>query len=107
MVGKGRVIRPLASRFDADVVVYSESELLLAAELIFRRRRSWGANFSIPAASAALLTISQSTLGVIPWPQIIPALFIALNRHPAWIPLASVQRSSASLAQSGIGTVRM
>jgi hypothetical protein len=37
LVTKGRVIRPLASRFDADLVVYSESELLLAAEVILRR----------------------------------------------------------------------
>jgi hypothetical protein len=106
VVGKGWVIRPLASRFDADFVVHRETELLFAAEVAFRRlnrhvaeqeldllelaasqmtqtgtwRRSWGANFSIPAASVALLTISQSTFGVMPSPQIFPALLIALNR---------------------------
>ena len=39
-----------------------------------------GASLSIPAASAALLTISQSTFGVMPWPQICPDLLIALKR---------------------------
>ena len=36
MVAKGRVIRPLLLRFDADLVIHSESELLLAAEVMFR-----------------------------------------------------------------------
>jgi hypothetical protein len=134
LVAKGRVIRLLRLRFEADLIVHSESELLLAAEVMFRcldrhvaeeeldlielaasqmtetrtcARRSWGASFSIPVASAALLTISQSTFGVIPSPQIFPDLLIALNRQPSLIPLASVQRSSASFTHSGIGTVRI
>src|SRR5438270_61178 len=41
-------------------------------------RRSCGANLSMPAVSAALFTISQSTFGVMPWPQIFPDLLIAL-----------------------------
>src|SRR6185312_13966031 len=124
----------LASRFDADFVIHSESELLLADKVNFRRLDGYmteekldlvkvasgkmaetrtgaakivGASLSIPAASAALLTISQSTFGVMLWPQIRPDLLIALKRQPSLIPLASVQRSSASFAQSGIGTVRM
>jgi hypothetical protein len=36
LVAKGRVIRPLLLRFDADLVIHSESELLLAAEVMFR-----------------------------------------------------------------------
>ena len=36
VVTKGRVIRPLHSGFDADLVVDSEPELLLAAEVMFR-----------------------------------------------------------------------
>jgi hypothetical protein len=36
-VRKGRVIRPLRSRFDADLVVHSKSELLFAAQVVFRR----------------------------------------------------------------------
>jgi hypothetical protein len=36
-VANGRVIRPFASRFNADLVVHGESELLLAAEVLFRR----------------------------------------------------------------------
>lgn len=63
------------------------------------RRRSWDASLSIPAASAAFLTISQSTFGVMSWPQICPDLLIALNRQPSLIPLASVQRSIASFTQ--------
>jgi hypothetical protein len=35
LVGKGRVIRPLASRFNANFVVHGGSELLLAAEVVF------------------------------------------------------------------------
>jgi hypothetical protein len=35
-VAKGRVIRPFRSWFDADFVVDGESELLLAAEVLFR-----------------------------------------------------------------------
>ena len=134
VVRKGRVVGPLHSGFDADLVVESEPELLLAADVMFRCLDGHGTEkklnlvqfaagemaktrtcpsqvvrcqLSIPAASAALLTISQSTLGVMPWPQIVPDLLIALKRRPSLIPLASVQRSTASFAQRGIGTVRI
>jgi hypothetical protein len=35
IVGKRRVIRPLASRFDSDLVIHSEPRLLLTAEVMF------------------------------------------------------------------------
>jgi hypothetical protein len=82
----------LTLRFDSDFVVHSEAELLLAAQVLFRclnldvaeqeldlvklaagqvtETGTWGASLFIPAASAALLTISQSTFGVMPCPQI-------------------------------------
>jgi len=69
--------------------------------------RSCRAGLSIPAAAAACLTISQSTFGVMPSPQILPDLEMALKNRPSLIPLASLQRSSASLAQHGIGPVRV
>ena len=72
-----------------------------------RSLRSCRASLSIPAAAAACLTISQSTFGVMPSPQILPDLVMALKNRPSLIPLASVQRSSASLAQHGIGPVRV
>ncbi len=53
----------------------------------------------MPAAAAALLTISQSTFGVMPSPQIVPDLLIALKRQPSLTPLASVQRSSPSFTR--------
>ena len=37
MVSKGQVIRPLPSRFNTDLVVQSESQLLFAAKVSFRR----------------------------------------------------------------------
>jgi len=37
LVAKGGVIRPLASRFNADLVVHGESEPLLATEVLFCR----------------------------------------------------------------------
>jgi hypothetical protein len=37
VVRKGRVIRPLASRFDSDFVVHGDSQLLLTAEVMLGR----------------------------------------------------------------------
>jgi hypothetical protein len=37
VVSKGQVIRPLPSRFNTDLVVQSESQLLSAAKVSFRR----------------------------------------------------------------------
>jgi len=71
------------------------------------RRRSWGASFSIPARFAASRTTSQITLGVIPSPQTLPALLIDRNTHPLSIPAVTVQLSTATFSQFGIGTVRM
>jgi hypothetical protein len=59
------------------------------------------------AALAARFTIPQVTLGVIPSPQILPALLIDRKIRPSVIPLAKVQPLIASLTQTGIGTVRM
>jgi hypothetical protein len=37
VVAKGRVIRPLVSRFDSDLVIDGDSKLLLTAEVMFGR----------------------------------------------------------------------
>ena len=135
VVGKGRVIRPLPPRFDAELVIHGESELLFATEIVFRcldgdvaeqeldlvelaarqmaKTRTCSGQIMgrqlvySGSRGAAFLKISQSTFGVMPSPQIFPDLLMALNRQSSLIPLASVQRSRASFTQSGIGTVRM
>src|SRR5262245_50939492 len=50
----------------------------------------------MPARAAASFTTSQRTLGVIPSPQILPALLIARNTRPVVMCADSVQESKAS-----------
>jgi hypothetical protein len=56
----------------------------------------------MPAARTARLTVSQITFGVMPSPQILPALLIDRKIRPLVIALARVQPSIASLTQTGI-----
>ena len=132
-VGKGRVIRPLLSWLDADLVVYSKSELLFAAEVMFRRLGGHVTEEELDLVEFAagqmaetrtcasqiverqhiysgglgrsLDDLPKAPSASCPWRQIFPDLLMALNRQPSLIPLASVQRSSASFTQTGIGTV--
>src|SRR6266481_1854705 len=55
--------------------------------------------------SVATVSTSQRTFGVIPFPQILPALLIDRNTRPVVICADSVQESTVLFAQRGIGTV--
>src|SRR5215831_8285265 len=61
----------------------------------------------MPARAAASFTTSQRTFGVIPSPQILPALLIARNTRPVVMCADSVQKSKVLFTQRGIGTVRI
>jgi hypothetical protein len=71
------------------------------------RRKSCGASLSLPARWAASRTTSQMTFGVMPSPQTLPILLIARKTRPPAMPADDVQRSTVTLTQEGIGTVRM
>ncbi len=134
MVAKGRVIRPLQSRFNSDFVVHSEPEFLFTAEVALC--------YLYGNLAEQELNLVEFAAGEVAKPRIcsseimrrqlvyagslgrsldnlpkrlrshslapdLPRVVIALKRQPSLIPLASVQRSSACFTQGGIGTVRM
>jgi hypothetical protein len=92
----GRLDRAMPEQ-ELDLFEFATGEMTEAA---YVRRRSCGASLSMSATRAACFTIFQITFGVMPSPQIVPALLIDRKIRPSVIRLAEVQFSSASFTQT-------